>query len=142
LAKTYGKDIEYSGPIYKKSWKQSAFSNHSERKSIRIAFEHAKKGLVTKGAQHLNGFQIAGSDRKFFPAQASIASLTLSSIDNTNKSAIDFHVDVFSPDVPDPVAVRYGWWDVTTECNLYNAAGLPASPFRTDDWPGVTDNEK
>ena len=44
------------------------------------------------------------------------------------------------PPVPHPVAVRYAWGDNPEGCNLYNGAGLPASPFRTDDWPGVTIN--
>ena len=50
-------------------------------------------------------------------------------------------VIVRSDDVPDPVAVRYGW-AMNPVCNLYNREGLPASPFRTDDWPGITVNNK
>jgi sialate O-acetylesterase len=143
LAKTYGKDIEYSGPLYKKSSQQTTLSNQHKTKQICVMFDHAKAGLIAKGSsKQIIGFQIAGSDRKFFPAQATITPISLSSIGDPNKSAIDFCVEVYSPDVPDPVAVRYGWSDITTECNLYNKAGLPASPFRTDDWPDVTDNAK
>ena len=91
-----------------------------------LTFTYADGGLVAKGGE-LKGFTIAGADQKFVPAHAAIGKGM---------------VIVESPEVKKPVAVRYGWSDVTTECNLFNAAGLPASPFRTDDWPGATDNEK
>ena len=67
----------------------------------------------------LQGFTIAGEDRKFVNVQAEIHGNT---------------VVVFSPQVEKPFAVRYGWADYPTG-NLFNSAGLPASPFRTDDWP-------
>jgi sialate O-acetylesterase len=118
MAKTYGKKIEDSGPLYK--------SVKIKDNNAYITFTHTDGGLVAKGGE-LKGFTIAGADKKFVPAHAAIKKET---------------VMVESPDVKEPVAVRYGWSDITTECNLYNAAGLPASPFRTDDWPGVTDNEK
>ena len=70
----------------------------------------------------LTGFQIAGQDKKFYWADAVIRGKT---------------VVVRSPNVPKPASVRYGWSDYPV-VNLYNSAGLPASPFRTDDWPGVT----
>jgi sialate O-acetylesterase len=70
----------------------------------------------------VKGFAIAGEDRKFVWADARI----------DGDSVI-----VSSPKVMKPVAVRYGWAD-NPIANLYNRAGLPASPFRTDDWPGVT----
>jgi sialate O-acetylesterase len=70
----------------------------------------------------LSGFAIAGNDRKYHWAEARIEGDT---------------VVVSSPDVPVPVAIRYAWAGNPT-CNLVNAAGLPASPFRTDDWPGIT----
>jgi sialate O-acetylesterase len=66
----------------------------------------------------LQGFAIAGSDQNFAWAKAEIA---------------NDQVIVWSDRVPEPVAVRYGWAANPT-CNLFNAAGLPASPFRTDDW--------
>ena len=79
-------------------------------------------GLKTSDAGPVKGFAIAGEDSRFVWADARIDGDT---------------VIVSSPTVPKPVAVRYGWADNPT-VNLYNAAGLPASPFRTDDWPGVT----
>jgi sialate O-acetylesterase len=77
--------------------------------------------LVGKG-EKLTGFAIAGEDRKFVWADATI-------VGNT--------VVVSSPEVQHPVAVRFGWADYPV-VNLFNKEGLPVSPFRTDDWPGVT----
>jgi sialate O-acetylesterase len=118
LAKTYGKSIEYSGPWYK--------SMKVDGSTVRLQFDHAKSGLVAKGGGQLTGFAIAGADRRFEWADARIEGTT---------------VVVSSPRVPEPVAVRYAW-DINPECNLYNGAGLPAVPFRTDDWPGVTSGRK
>jgi hypothetical protein len=78
--------------------------------------------IVVGSDAKLTGFQIAGEDKKFYWADAVIRGKT---------------VVVSSPNVPKPVSVRYGWSDYPV-VNLYNSAGLPASPFRTDDWPGVT----
>jgi sialate O-acetylesterase len=111
-AVAYGKKIEHSGPLYK--------SMKIKDGKVRIAFAHAR-GLTVKG-QELTGFAIAGADRKFVCARAEVQ---------------DNKVVVWSDAVQSPEAVRYGW-DFAPECNLYNAAGLPASPFRTDEWPGVT----
>jgi sialate O-acetylesterase len=91
-----------------------------------LRFDYAGNGLVAQGGE-LNGFAIAGADRKFVWARAEI-----SGKDN---------VTVWSDLVSEPVAVRYGWAD-NPECTLYNQAGLPASPFRTDDWPGLTANSQ
>jgi len=112
--KVYGEDITYSGPLYKSMSRRDG--------AIRISFTHADGGLVAKGGKPLKGFAIAGNDQKFYWANARIAG---------------DQVVVSSEDVPDPVAVRYAWAD-NPVCNLFNEAGLPASPFRTDDWPGVT----
>ncbi|RMG72565.1 MAG: sialate O-acetylesterase, partial [Bacteroidetes bacterium] len=73
---------------------------------------------------YLKGFAIAGADREFHWAQARITGPRT--------------IEVSHPDVKAPVAVRYGWADNPEDVNLYNAEGLPASPFRTDEWPGVT----
>ena len=73
------------------------------------------------------GFAIAGSDRKFVKAQAKVAGHD--------------KIEVWSDQVSEPVAVRYAWAD-NPVCNLYSAVGLPTTPFRTDDWPGVTINNK
>jgi sialate O-acetylesterase len=76
-------------------------------------------GLTTNDGQPLAGFAIAGSDRRFVWGKAAIEGNT---------------VAVWSDEVPEPVAVRYAWADNPESANLANAAGLPASPFRTDDW--------
>jgi sialate O-acetylesterase len=110
----YAKEVVYSGPIYQ--------SMSVEGNKIRLRFKHVAGGLVAKGGRALKGFEIAGEDRKFVSAEAKIDGET---------------VVVRSENAPRPVAVRYAWADYP-ECSLYNRAGLPASPFRTDDWPGVT----
>jgi sialate O-acetylesterase len=73
------------------------------------------------------GFTIAGADRAFVPAVAKIMD--------------DGRIEVSSPAVAEPVAVRYAWAD-NPVCNMYSAAGLPLTPFRTDDFPGVTAEAK
>ena len=113
----YGMDVVYSGPMYEQM--------NVDGGKIRLSFEHAA-GLNAKGGKP-TGFAIAGSDRKWVWAEAKIEGN---------------EVVVWSDAVKEPVAVRYGWATNPQEgpstANLYNAAGLPASPFRTDDWPGVT----
>jgi sialate O-acetylesterase len=118
VAVAYGdtKD-EYSGPIYKL---MAVRGN-----TIRLSFNHIGGGLVAKGGP-LTGFAIASQDKHWVWANAQIEG------DN---------IIVSSPSVPNPVAVRYAWAD-NPSCNLYNQAGLPASPFRTDDWPGLTVNNQ
>jgi len=119
LAKVHGRsELVYSGPIYE--------SMVVEGGKIRIKFNHIGGGLVAKGGT-LKLFAIAGADKKFVWAEAVIDGDT---------------VVVSSPQVPDPVAVRYAWAHNPDGCNLYNAAGLPASPFRTDDWPGLTADKR
>jgi sialate O-acetylesterase len=76
--------------------------------------------LIAKG-DTLQGFTIAGADKKFYPAKATI---------------VGDKVIVTSTDVANPVAVRYAWAN-NPVCNLYNGANLPASPFRTDDWDDI-----
>jgi sialate O-acetylesterase len=114
-AVAYGRDVAYSGPIYD--------AMTVEGDEIRLHFNYVYGGLVAKNpsAPVLIGFEIAGDDRKFLPAAAKIEGET---------------VVVFSGggQVKHPLAVRYGW-GMNPLCNLYNQAGLPASPFRTDDWP-------
>ncbi len=113
LAKTYGRDVPYSGPVYD--------SMTVEDSAIRLHFKHTDGGLIAKGGE-LESFAIAGEDRNFVWANAVIDGET---------------VVVSSPAVPDPVAVRYAWAD-NPQATLYNDAGLPASLFRTDNWPGLT----
>ena len=114
LAKNYGKtNIVYSGPLYK--------SMDIEDAKIRISFDNVGSGLMVKGSQ-LSWFTISGEDRQFVPANAVI---------DGNE------VVVWSEQVKKPVAVRFGW-NMVAQPNLFNKEGLPASPFRTDDWPGFT----
>ena len=133
LAKTYGLDVVHSGPVYT--------SMKVEGSAIRLSFDHRGGGLVAKEVpatydvmrkagktapllrnspnSQLEGFAICGADRGWVWADAKIDGDT---------------VLVSSGEVSAPVAVRYGWSDNPT-CNLYNAADLPASSFRTDDFP-------
>jgi sialate O-acetylesterase len=113
LAGTYGQNVVPSGPLFERYT--------IEGDKVRIRFKYGS-GLKTMDGSALKGFAIAGEDRRFVWADARI--------DGDN-------VVVSSPMVQKPVAVRYGWAD-NPMSNLYNNAGLPASPFRTDDWPGVT----
>ena len=110
LAETYNqKNITYSGPLYK--------SMVIEGDRIRIYFDHADNGMLVKGGELIH-FTITGSDSVFLPAKARIEANT----------AI-----VWNETIQNPIAVRYGWSN-TAELNLYNSAGLPASPFRTDNF--------
>lgn len=109
LAKDYGKDIVYSGPVYK--------SMEKENNKIRLYFDHVGGGLVLKN-RTLSEFKIAGEDRIFVDAKTSI--------DGEN-------VIVYSAKVENPVAVRYAFTN-GAEASLFNKKGLPASSFRTDDW--------
>ena len=109
LAKVYGQDLEFSGPIYD--------SFQVEKNKIRLSFKHAESGLMTKNGEEVKGFAIAGADRRFVWAKGKIEKDT---------------VVVWSDEIAHPVAVRYAWAD-NPVCNLYNGAGLPASPFRTDN---------
>ncbi len=89
---------------------------------IRISFNHTAAGLSTKDGNEVKGFAIAGSDKQFYWAKAVIEG---------------DEVIVYSDKVEKPVAVRYAWAD-NPDCNLVNSEGLPAVPFRTDDWKGIT----
>ena len=111
MANVYGRKLEYSGPVYE-SMKISG-------NAVRLKFSHVGGGLVAKDGP-LNWFVVAGADGKFVPAEARIEGDT---------------VVVTSAEVSAPAAVRYAWDNYPEGCNLYNAAGLPAAPFRTDRWP-------
>ncbi|WP_183305470.1 sialate O-acetylesterase [Dysgonomonas hofstadii] len=117
-AKTYGEKIPHSGLMY--------HFYQIEDNKIRIFFRNSDGGLKAKDGEQLKGFTIAGTDHKFYWADAVIEGNT---------------IVVSSPDVKLPLAVRYAWAD-NPICNLYNGAGLPASPFRTDDWQGITYGQK
>lgn len=117
LAKTYGKIVAYSGPTYK--------SLTVKGNEATVKFEHADGGLIARGGP-LGEFSIAGEDKKWYWANARIDGDT---------------IVLSSPDVPKPVAVRYAWQS-NPAATLYNGSGLPAVPFRTDSWPGVTVGKK
>ncbi len=108
LTKTYGRDIEYSGPVFR--------DMKIDNDRIVIGFDHATKGLVAKDGKPLSWFEVAGADGSFVPADAKI---------DGNK------VIVSSAKVKSPVAVRYAWHALANP-NLFNTEGLPARPFKTD----------
>jgi sialate O-acetylesterase len=108
LHETYGlKNVTAAGPMFRKSVQ--------EGRTMRLLFDHVEEGLVCRG-EKLRGFVIAGPDGVFVESDAVIDGVSLI---------------VSCPRVPNPKAVRYAWAD-NPICNLYNSAGLPASPFRTD----------
>jgi sialate O-acetylesterase len=111
LRVAYGRKLESSGPVYHRM--------KVEGDAVRLSFDHTDGGLIIKDGDRLTGFAIAGEDRRFVWAEAVIKGK---------------EVVVSSPQVNKPVAVRYGWAD-NPACNLYNRVGLPATPFRTDDFP-------
>jgi sialate O-acetylesterase len=115
LAKVYDQKLVYSGPIYE--------SMTIEGRKIRLQFRHVVGGLVSSDGKPLVQFTIAGADQKFVPATAEIDGKTIL---------------VHSDQVAEPVAVRYAWRH-DAQPNLANKAGLPASPFRTDAWKGLTE---
>ena len=119
LANEYGYEIVSQSPRYK--------SMKVDGDAIVLEFDTFGSQLDYFDTRALKGFTIAGEDKKFVNANAQIVDAT--------------HVKVSSPEVKQPVAVRYAWSDNPVS-NLQNAAGLPATPFRTDDWDGVTKNNK
>jgi sialate O-acetylesterase len=110
----YKQDYIASGPVYK--------SFEAEGNRVRISFTNTGSGLSTAEGKEVTGFAIAGKDKRFHWAKAVI---------DGNE------VIVYNDKVTAPEAVRYAWAD-NPECNLVNSKGLPAIPFRTDDWNGFT----
>jgi sialate O-acetylesterase len=121
LANTYHLPLEvYCGPTYH----SVAFKNGEAI----IEFKNLGKGWQIKDQYgYIKGFEIAGANQIFYYAQASIEG---------NK------IIVKSDKVLNPLAVRYGWTDSPIDANLYNLEGFPASPFRTDQWKGITEENK
>jgi sialate O-acetylesterase len=116
LAETYKKDgIPCRSPLYKGMEKQGG--------KVLLSFDHVVGGWRPFDVAEPRGFTIAGEDRKFVPAKAVVQP--------------DGRIEVSAEGVADPVAVRYAWAD-NPVCNMYSGAGLPLTPFRTDDFPGVT----
>ena len=110
----YGLKVPYSGPTFS--------SVERVPDGLQLHFAHTDGGLAVKG-ERLGEFSIAGDDHKWYWADARIEGDS---------------VVVSSKSVPDPKAARYAWQS-NPEATLFNGAGLPAVPFRTDDWPGITD---
>ena len=108
-AQVYGIPVDFSGPVF-------AFKT-TEGSALRVRFDQAATGLIA-GNRPVQSLEIAGADRKFYPATGKIQLNTLL---------------VSAREVKEPVAVRYAWTN-SPEANLYNGAGLPAAPFRSDDW--------
>jgi sialate O-acetylesterase len=115
LARNYERDIVCQSPRYE--------SMTNEGDAIVLKFKDVGGGLRTVDSGEVKGFAVAGDDQKWSWAEAKITGPD--------------QVTVRSSAVPKPVAVRYAWAD-NPVCNLYNKVGLPVTPFRTDDWPGVT----
>jgi sialate O-acetylesterase len=117
LANEYVRNVLYSGPVYRAMDREGSL--------IRLSFDHTDGGLKSRG-ERLGEFAVAGADHQWHWANARI---------EQNK------VVVSSADVPEPLAARYAW-QANPVATLYNGAGLPAVPFRTDDWPGLTAGRK
>ena len=115
LAKQYGVDIAFQSPTYKEMEKQDG--------KIILSFDHVDGGWRPFDVPKPLGFSIAGDDKKFVWAEAKIVAGN--------------RIEVSSDEVSAPVAVRYAWAD-NPVCNMFNGIGLPLTPFRTDDWPGLT----
>jgi sialate O-acetylesterase len=117
LARDYNVKIACQSPTFK------AMEQHGNKAVLR--FEHVGDGLKAADVSELRGFAVAGSDHKFVRAKAKLTGPAV--------------IEVWSDAVAEPVAVRYAWAD-NPVCNLYSSEGLPLTPFRTDQWPGVTVN--
>jgi sialate O-acetylesterase len=118
LSGTYKRKLVPSGPLYRSFVRKG--------KALHLEFDFADKGLKSCDGKPLLHIVVAGKDRKFVSAKARIQGKTLI---------------VFHPSLVEPHAVRYGWKDDALP-NLCNQEGLPASSFRTDTWPGVTDKRR
>ncbi len=119
LSRDYGLDFVYRSPRYE--------SMEVKGKKVILTFKDVGSPLQTLDVRRVEGFAIAGEDKKWVWAKAKITG--------------ENRIEVSSEDVPNPVAVRYAWAN-NPVCNVYNNQGLPLTPFRTDAWPGVTAGEK
>ena len=120
LKMVYGQNVIAEGPRYQSMQKKG--------NSIVLRFSNTGSGLKSSSKYgYLNGFEVAGADKAFYWAKAEIR---------------DGKVIVWSDAVADPVAVHYGWADDNMEANLFNKEGLPAAPFRTDTWKGITEEAR
>lgn len=119
LAKDYGVKVSHQSPRYK--------SMEAKDGKVVLSFEHVGPGLRAFDVADGVGFTVAGGDHKFVKAKAKV----------TGKDTIE----VSAEGVSEPASVRYAWAD-NPVCNIYSGDGLPLTPFRTDDWPGVTAEAK
>ena len=119
LAKDYGMEITHQSPTYE--------SMEAKGNKVTLTFDHVGQTLYTFDVREPVGFTIAGADKKFYNAKAQLKGRN--------------QVVVWSDKVSEPVAVRYAWAD-NPVANLFSREGLPATPFRTDDWPGKTANSR
>jgi sialate O-acetylesterase len=120
LNNIYGKTMTDGGPIYK--------SFHIDSNKIIIQFSQTGSGLMVKDRYgYIRGFEIAGSNKQFHYAKALIRNNL---------------VFVYADDVANPVAARYAWADDAGDANLFNKEGFPANSFRTDNWKGITEENK
>ena len=108
-AKVYEATVDFSGPVFSEARREGA--------EMRVFFSTGAEGLTAHN-KPLQSFELAGADKVFRPALARIEGNT---------------VVVFSKEVSEPVAVRYAWRNAPV-ANLFNSAGLPAAPFRSDEW--------
>jgi sialate O-acetylesterase len=113
----YREDLVYSGPRFRQATTETATTGDRGAK-IRVWFDSVGGGLKARDGAALKGFEVAGEDKRFYPAEARIEGAT---------------VVANSPSVPQPVAVRYAWAS-NPEANLINAEGLPAGVFRSREW--------
>ena len=120
LADVYGRKITRSGPMFRQAKVAGS--------KIILTFDDVGQGLRIRNGDKLQEFAIASADRKWHWAEARIVGKD--------------RVEVWSPAVPQPVAVRYAFNGNPKNPNLTNETGLPAAPFRTDDWPGPTDGKR
>jgi sialate O-acetylesterase len=120
LKNDYGQSIVASGPSYK--------AMKVEGHAVRVSFNDVGSGLLVKDKYgYLKGFEVAGADRKFHYAKATVEGN---------------EVVVTCDDVQTPVAVRFAWADNPEDANLFNQEGFPAVPFRSDTYSGITENAK
>jgi len=120
LSQLYNNNVAYIGPVYQ--------SMKIEGSKAIVSFSYIDSGFLVKDKyNYIKGFEIAGTDKKFYFARAFI-----------ENGKVVVHCD----SVLLPVAVRYGWADDMPEANLYNKQGFPTLPFRTDKWQGITENSK
>ena len=117
LTREYGFDLVHQSPRYASMERQGS--------KITLSFVHVGGGLDLFDVQKPVGFTIAGADQQFQHAEGKILN--------------QYQIEVWSESVAQPVAVRYAWAD-NPVCNVQNKEGLPLTPFRTDDWPGITIN--